>query len=262
MTADAMTGVRDNVIEVGMNDYITKPIDPGQLWDTLVKWIKPGDREMPEGYNLHKDSKSIPEINIPIIDGIDTVGGLKRVGGNSELYVKLLKRFVSDFTDFEKDLVSFMSSDKTDEVVRLVHTLKGVSANLGADRLSDKSALLELAVKEEVDVEITLEEVSSQLSDIFQNIRSSGILESEKKDGLDNKAISRDEISDKLRSAVESLKKRKPKPAQDTLDKLVLNDLPEEMYRKLDDSIKALNGYKMKEAMVILETILNDLKGK
>ena len=50
MTADAMSGVREKVLGIGMNDYVTKPIDPAYLFKALVKWIKPGARVLPEGY--------------------------------------------------------------------------------------------------------------------------------------------------------------------------------------------------------------------
>lgn len=52
MTADAMSGVREKVIDIGMNDYVTKPIVPKDLWMALVKWIKPGERELPEGFTV------------------------------------------------------------------------------------------------------------------------------------------------------------------------------------------------------------------
>ena len=45
MTAHAMAGDREKSIEAGMNDHVTKPIDPDQLISALVKWIKPGKRE-------------------------------------------------------------------------------------------------------------------------------------------------------------------------------------------------------------------------
>jgi CheY-like chemotaxis protein len=40
MTAHAMTGDREQSLEVGMNDHITKPIDPTLLFSTIAKWIR------------------------------------------------------------------------------------------------------------------------------------------------------------------------------------------------------------------------------
>jgi DNA-binding response OmpR family regulator len=38
MTANALAGDRERCIDAGMDDYITKPVDPGQLAAALVKW--------------------------------------------------------------------------------------------------------------------------------------------------------------------------------------------------------------------------------
>jgi Uncharacterized conserved protein len=43
MTADAMIGDRDRCLAVGMNDYISKPIKPESLYETLLRWLKPDD---------------------------------------------------------------------------------------------------------------------------------------------------------------------------------------------------------------------------
>lgn len=47
MTAHAMAGDREKSIEGGMNDHVTKPIDPDELFGSLLKWVKPGVREIP-----------------------------------------------------------------------------------------------------------------------------------------------------------------------------------------------------------------------
>ncbi|MBF0224312.1 MAG: response regulator [Desulfobacterales bacterium] len=45
MTANAMVGDREKCIEAGMDDYLSKPIAPDQLYTILIKWIKPGERK-------------------------------------------------------------------------------------------------------------------------------------------------------------------------------------------------------------------------
>ena len=46
LSADAKTGTKERVIEKGMDDYITKPIDTNQLFEVLIRWIKLGEREI------------------------------------------------------------------------------------------------------------------------------------------------------------------------------------------------------------------------
>jgi two-component system sensor histidine kinase/response regulator len=46
MTAHAMAGDEDKSLKAGMNDHVTKPIDPDQLFSTLQKWIKPSEKRL------------------------------------------------------------------------------------------------------------------------------------------------------------------------------------------------------------------------
>jgi CheY-like chemotaxis protein len=48
MTANAMTGDREKVIEAGMNDHIAKPLNVGAMFATIAKWIKPKAPAAPE----------------------------------------------------------------------------------------------------------------------------------------------------------------------------------------------------------------------
>ena len=44
MTANAMAGDRDKVLEAGMNDHIAKPIRVDELFATLARWVRPAAR--------------------------------------------------------------------------------------------------------------------------------------------------------------------------------------------------------------------------
>ena len=93
MTADAMVGVKERVISEGLNDYITKPFDPAVLWKTLMNWIKPGNRPLPENYRAVSDYCRDEDLDIPPLEGVDLADGLNRVGGNKKLYKDLLIQF-------------------------------------------------------------------------------------------------------------------------------------------------------------------------
>ena len=96
MTANAMVGDRDEAIKSGMNDHVAKPIDPQHLFATLVKWIEPGEREIPKG-NRQKAIGNREEIDFPdSLPGIDIKTGLNRVGGNKKLYRDLLVKYSKD----------------------------------------------------------------------------------------------------------------------------------------------------------------------
>lgn len=145
MTAHAMAGDREKSINAGMNDYITKPLDPAELLKALTKWIKPGIRETAPAVA----AASEPQAEIPEFNHIITTQGLQRVNGNRNLYIKLLKDFYCDYGTSLADIVKSIEEDDLENAAIAVHTIKGVSGNLGAESLYDAASNLEEAVRQE-----------------------------------------------------------------------------------------------------------------
>ncbi len=88
MTADAIVGVKEKCLEVGMNDFLTKPIDPPDLYKSMHKWLQKSKK--PEGLESKKpdtgDEVGALEIKIPHVPGLDIQDGLNRVRGNPSLF--------------------------------------------------------------------------------------------------------------------------------------------------------------------------------
>ena len=108
MTAHAMAGDRERSLEAGMNDHVTKPIDPDQLFAALQKWIKPVaertvvQKSLPasegpavRGAPAESDqAQPVAEEELPeSLPGFDLAAGLERLMGNKRLYRKLLLDF-------------------------------------------------------------------------------------------------------------------------------------------------------------------------
>ncbi|MCL2366218.1 MAG: Hpt domain-containing protein [Oscillospiraceae bacterium] len=72
---------------------------------------------------------------------IDVQDALKRIGGNVDLYKRLLGRFVDG--DQLKQLEAALDSGNKEDASRLAHTIKGVAANLSLVKLREVSADLE-----------------------------------------------------------------------------------------------------------------------
>jgi PAS domain S-box-containing protein len=153
MTAHALKGDKERGLEAGMDDYITKPIDPQQLFSTLDQWIKTID------ISKHQRPKQSPKQGVPVADfepditslelpGISKETGLFRANNKTSLYYKLLKTFEADFVTTEQDIQEVILSEEMDKVKRLAHSIKGVAGNIGASHLSEQAARLELAATE------------------------------------------------------------------------------------------------------------------
>jgi len=143
MTAHAMAGDREKSLAAGMNDHVTKPIDPDQLFSALVEWIEPGEREVPDYLTQRPPEIDQDLEQLPILEGFDTESGIKRMGGNVAAYKKLLIKFVSNQGDADQKILAAMENQNMDEAVRLSHTLKGVAGNIGATVLHRSAQKLE-----------------------------------------------------------------------------------------------------------------------
>lgn len=143
MTAEAMAGVHERVLDVGMNDYIMKPIDVDIFFETLIRWIKPLNmKDVPHKNNINHD------VTIPDIEGINIVRGMNRINGNSKLFVKLLKSFYNNHLKYISGLSLLLTSGKYDEALVIVHTLKGVSGNIAAIEVFKITEELDLMLKD------------------------------------------------------------------------------------------------------------------
>jgi two-component system sensor histidine kinase/response regulator len=173
MTAHAMAGDREKSLAAGMNDHVTKPIDPEELFSALVRWIKPGKREISEGVReLLMAKKEVEDILPSELPGISRASGLGRVGGNKQLYAKLLRKFRESQQNAVAGIRAALRSGDRETAGRLAHTVKGVSGNLGAESLYRAAAELEKAIKEgEENIDPLLTGFGSQLKIVMDGIK-------------------------------------------------------------------------------------------
>jgi len=149
MTAHATVEERQRCLDAGMNDHVSKPIDPDALFATLRRYVQthPVAPAKAEGKKPPKGAAAAPEPAPPPTDCLNMPDGLRRVAGNTKLYYNLLRQFIEGQSEApEKIDLSLRSSDrKTAE--RLAHTVKGVAGNIGATAVQSVAAELEKAIK-------------------------------------------------------------------------------------------------------------------
>jgi len=154
MTAHAMAGDEDKSLAAGMNGHVTKPIDPDQLFSTLQKWIKPGEKrvivQQPEvPVEPSESDKAVPaEDELPeYLPGFDLADGLRRLQNNKKLYRKLLLRFATDYNAVAAEVRQTLDVEDYNQAHSLVHNLKGLAGNLAATELQAAAVNLEKLVK-------------------------------------------------------------------------------------------------------------------
>jgi two-component system, sensor histidine kinase and response regulator len=149
MTANAFDEDRSASLKAGMNDFLTKPVDPQRLFQTLLHWL-PGQSATPAL------PPSPPPLRPPAIlstselqrleqiDGLDLESGMRFAGGRHELYQRMIGKFLAS----ELPIALIQAITENDRAVahRTAHTIKGVAATIGAFKLAAQSAQIEAAI--------------------------------------------------------------------------------------------------------------------
>ena len=183
MTAQALAGDREKSLEAGMNDHITKPIDPNKLFSALVKWIAPKKRDGAHPLSADKIADLVPP-EIKDMPGLRITEGLARIAGNQVLYKKLLQDFAKEYKSTGSKLYRLMTDNQIDEMAALVHGIKGVAGNLGANDLNTAALDLEKAIKsrDSVRMENRIHPFQNELKTVIHSINNIAIKESARED--------------------------------------------------------------------------------
>ncbi len=169
LTANAMQGDREKCLDVGMNDFLTKPVTLENLKHAIMKWI-PEERlsianvKHTEGMAPHK-GEGEPAVSIeleresaPLDD--DILADLRVLGGEDdpEFFQSLVEQFLLDAPAHVQTMHRSCSEGDCQALTISAHTLKGSARNMGALPLSKICSLLEEYARE-----ATLEMAESQL---------------------------------------------------------------------------------------------------
>jgi PAS domain S-box-containing protein len=147
MTAHATLEERNFCLANGMNGHIAKPLDPALLFDTLSKIPRRNPEVVTPGTGAAAGAAVGAPPDVPPVDGLDSASGLRRVGGNAKLYVKLLRQFGKQQADAVGEIRAALAANDVESATRLAHTLKGVAGNLGAGDVQDAAAAVETLLR-------------------------------------------------------------------------------------------------------------------
>jgi two-component system, sensor histidine kinase and response regulator len=141
MTANAMTGDREKSIKAGMVDHIAKPVRITEMFSTLERWVKPAaSRRGPVSITMPAQ----PRLStLPALPGVDIEAALEMTNGDEALYRKLLLKFRDGQEHFLSRFSEAHRAGNRLTAERLVHTLKGTAAQIGAAQLRDAASQLE-----------------------------------------------------------------------------------------------------------------------
>jgi PAS domain S-box-containing protein len=136
MTALAMAGDRVKSLTAGMNDHVTKPIDPERLKQVLEQWVEV-PRERYIAVQTARISKTEDDIGeLMALTTLDAAQGIRLIGDKPAAYRKQLWRFHSHYADAAEKLQRLIDQQGLEAAEAYCHALKGVAGSLGATKLA------------------------------------------------------------------------------------------------------------------------------
>jgi CheY-like chemotaxis protein len=182
MTANAMVQDKEKCMAAGMQDFVTKPIDPDVLWETLLRVIRSKAASL-ESAALTKISQMVSDSTVPVaveqfvlpsgIQGLDSALGLRRVSGKIVLYETILRKYIAGQATVVDELRAAVENQDFELAKRLAHTTKGVSGNIGATGVQGIAAEIEAGLGEGVDSVAILDKLrvlQSALAPLLQSL--------------------------------------------------------------------------------------------
>jgi len=167
MTAHSLQSDREKSLQAGMQEHLTKPIEPRQVYESLAKWI----RSAKESATRNVQADAVPPDGLGDMPGLSVQNALKNLGGNEGLYKQLLSRFVENYEHVPQQVNDAVSTGDQQRAVHLAHSIKGVAANLGAFSLASIANDLEQALAANKEYTTLLMQMRDVLLQTIESIR-------------------------------------------------------------------------------------------
>ena len=267
MTAHALTGDREKSLDAGMNDHLTKPIDRDALADALRRWL-PREKCAVVAAGEPDKASDRGSLSIPPLPGLDMKAGLNRLNGNLKLYLKLLRDFVTGYGETPEQLLQELRTDRREDVVRRVHTIRGVAGNLGGKDLEVAAAELEKASREAENgvpfalgepLRVFIDRHEAMITAIGFVLSQQPVVSPAKPEGPPGDAAEMRLLLERLKKALVS---EEPRSCKEILGTLLQRRWTESHEAILADVNRLVQHYRLADALALLDREFKDIMGK
>ena len=144
LTANALPGDRERCLGAGMDDYLTKPLNPDLLIAAVERHCLRNGEEHRPGARPSLDSP-VPDYSSSPSDlaDLDLSGLRSRCRGKPAMMVSILGKFEGVCSAYDDRCRDAVANHDPEEAARGAHALKGAAANIGAARLVEAARTLE-----------------------------------------------------------------------------------------------------------------------
>lgn len=135
LTANAISGDREKSLAAGMNDYLSKPLEPEDLFTMLHKWLPDQSQQPPMEELTQVESSGLLQLDIDT-KVLDVPLALERIRGDEPLYLMLLEMFVTEYRHIDQRFTQLIQDKNLEEIKAVAHGFKGAAASIGAKQLA------------------------------------------------------------------------------------------------------------------------------
>jgi len=246
MTANALKGDREKSIKFGMNDYISKPINPEVLFETLQKWLYGKNAENMMNLTLADSNKK--DVTL------DTEKTLLKFGNKQDFYMDLLKIYKSSYSNLVEELSKLICNKQYEDTKRYIHSLKSVTGNIGAMRLNNFITQFEKQYEsfEVGDMTENLVKISNLNEELLKSISKIIIIHHP-----ENKILSANfNVCSSLEQLRLVLRTSRAKDIKGSMEYIVANNQNTGFVAQINEIKELVERYRFKEAIVMVEQLM------
>ncbi len=174
LTANAIAGEQARCLAAGMNDYVSKPINPTTLLETLARWLPPV-KQLPDPKNSQSSPPDKPDTTASGLNEFKTIKWNDlhaRCLNKPDLVRTVLQKALGALPPLLARLVLACESNDQQAIHAAAHTLRGTSGNLGCEAVVHWTAEIEQRLNKpgQVNFQTEIKHIEQSLNAAYQEI--------------------------------------------------------------------------------------------